>query len=139
MALILGSMVVDWTPRAGTAGLDEGAIAPTDVRAHRAFDVVDQKLTSECRKAARDGVSPVFEHDVLLGADVQRRIDRAFVEIRAFLAEQAAASVLAPEEGDAAGATEDGATDGARRAPCSASPAHMHRCVDGCGTCIKQQ
>lgn len=113
LALVLGSMVVDWTPRAGTAGLDEGAIAPTDVRAHRAFDVVDQKLTAERRKAARDAVSPVFEHDVLLGADVQRRIDRAFVEIRAFLAEQAAASVLAPEEGDAAGATEDGATDGA--------------------------
>ncbi len=107
LGVLLGAMMVDWTPRAGTAGLDEGDIAPTDIRAHRAFDVEDQKLTIERRKTARDGVSPVFEHDVLLGADVQRRIDRAFVEMRAFLEAQAAAAVD-DGEGDA---TDGGAAD----------------------------
>ncbi len=111
LGALLGAMMVDWTPRAGTAGLDEGDIAPTDIRAHRAFEVEDLKLTLERRKAARDAVSPVFEHDVLLGADVQRRIDRAFVEIRTFLEEQAAAA-REPEEGEeGAGDTGDVAAD----------------------------
>jgi putative nucleotidyltransferase with HDIG domain len=112
LAALLGAMMVDWTPRAGTVGLVEGEIAPTDVRAHRAFAVEDEQLTGERREAAREAVAPIFLHDVLLSPDVQRRIDRAFDEMRAFLAfqtpkprrvepgEEASPSEEAPESPD---------------------------------------
>ena len=107
LAALLGAMMVDWTPHAGTAGLTEGDIAPTDVRAHRSFAVEDAALTGERRAAAREAVAPSFVHDVLIGPDIQRRIDRAFDEMRGFLEEAKAAGTRAVDPTPAAAAADE--------------------------------
>ena len=113
LSVMLAAMMVDWTPRAGTAGLEEGDIAPTDIRAYRTFEVEDRKLTLERRMAARDGVAPNYEYDVQLGPEVERRIDKAFQEMRAFLAAQSPPvpppQASAGEEGEPGTTAEDDA------------------------------
>ena len=84
----IAAFMVDWSPRAGTAGLGLGDIAPKDIRAEHQLDIVDEELTADKRKQAREGTPPLFEHDVLLSRELLQRVDRAFAEMRAFLASQ---------------------------------------------------
>jgi len=87
-AAILASLMVDWRPLSGARGLTEGDIASTDIRASRPVEVVDQQLTEDRRQQAREAVPPVFEHDVLYGRGIQQRTEKAFTEMREWLAAQ---------------------------------------------------
>ena len=94
LALVVGAAIaafmVDWTPRAGTAGLGLGDIAPKDIRAEHQLEIVDEELTTEKREAARADTPPLFEHDVLLSRTLLQRVDEAFTAMRTFVAAQPA-------------------------------------------------
>lgn len=83
---ILASLIVDWRPLSGARGLTVGDIAASDIRASRPLEVVDERLTADRREQARHSVPPVWEHDVLLARGKLQQIERAFVEIRTWLA-----------------------------------------------------
>ncbi len=92
LALVTGAAVaafmVDWTPRAGTAGLGLGDIAPKDIRAEKQLVVVDQEVTADKQEQARRATPPLFEHDVLLARTTLQHVDKAFTDMRTFLASQ---------------------------------------------------
>ena len=94
LALVTGAAIaafmVDWTPRAGTAGLGLGDIAPKDIRAEHQLEIVDEELTAEKEAHARESTPPLFEHDVLLSRNMLQRVDKAFTDMRTFLAAQPA-------------------------------------------------
>ena len=110
-AAIVAALMVDWRPLSGARGLAEGDIAATDIRASRPVEVVDEQLTADRRQAALEAVPKVFEHDVLYGRGIHQRVDKAFVEIREWLAAQQDAPApepdAAPEEAGAPPATGD--------------------------------
>ncbi|MCO4770883.1 MAG: HDIG domain-containing protein [Deltaproteobacteria bacterium] len=105
-AAAVAAFLVDWTPRAGTAGLELGDIAPGDVRAQTDFDVVDADLTQRKQEQAREGTPVLFEYDVLLSRNMLQRVDRAFADVRGFLAEQG--TPPPPVQGEDATASEAG-------------------------------
>ena len=127
-AAAVAAFLVDWTPRAGTAGLTLGDIALADVRAQTDFEVIDSELTTSKREQARESIPALFEYDVLLSRNMLERVDSAFGEMRGFLAltgtqrqpvvtptDDGGAEVPSGEEtekGDGAGGDEPSAPDG---------------------------
>jgi len=97
-SVLLASLIVDWTPLDGVRGLAAGDILKTTVRARNTIEVVDEALTIERRELASDRTLKVFNYDVLLARNVQRRIDEAFEDVRTFLdGEQASVASAGPD------------------------------------------
>jgi len=122
-AAAVAAFLVDWTPRAGTAGLALGDIAPSDVRAQSDFEVIDEDLTESKRKQAREATPALFEYDVLLSRNLLGRVDRAFGDMRGFFAERGldGADDGAPAPGDSA--TDAPSDDAAAAAEPAENPA----------------
>ncbi|MBN95757.1 MAG: hypothetical protein CL928_17085 [Deltaproteobacteria bacterium] len=99
-SVLLAALIVDWSPLDGVRGLEVGDILKTTVRARNPLEVVDESLTSERRRLAAERTANVFNYDVLLARNVQRRIDQAFEEMRAFLAAEKSMIQGSDEPGD---------------------------------------
>ena len=96
----VAAFMVDWTPRAGTAGLGLGDIAPKDIRAGHQLEIVDEELTADKKALARRSTPPLFEHDVLLSRTMLQHVDKAFTDMRTFLASQPAPPPVEPGDPD---------------------------------------
>jgi putative nucleotidyltransferase with HDIG domain len=125
LAIVTGAAIaaflVDWTPRAGTAGLELGEIAPADVRAKTDLEVVDTQLTERKQTQARESIPPLFEFDVLLSRNMLQRVDGAFTEMREFLA-RSAPQALDPTSEGADPADAPGGSDGSAEGPTEPPP-----------------
>ena len=92
-AMTLAALRVEWSPLSGARGLSAHDIAAQDIRASQTVEVVDAALSEEKRTQARDSVTLVFEHDVLLARGVQEKIESAFSGTRDWFE---AATTVAP-------------------------------------------